>query len=70
MDIIYILIVYRIEFNKTRWSCPLNSDQTVQTLPGPGGVLVSGEVKGWWGCEVMGWGSSCGGIGVLGVMGC
>ena len=32
------VIVFRMEFGKTRWSCPLNSDQTVhKTLPGGGG---------------------------------
>ena len=60
-DITTNIIVYRMEFDKTRWSCPWNSDKTVhKTLPGGGwvggvGVVTgSGWGRGWWGSGVGG----------------
>ena len=49
------LIVYQIEFHKTRWSCPWNSDQN----------CTQNSARGSWG-PGGGW---VGGVGVVGVQG-
>ena len=77
------LIVYRMDFDKTKWSCPWNSDQncTQNYARGGGvGVVGSGVVRvrcgagqEWWGQG----GRGCGqagrggvkGVGVVGVRG-
>ena len=53
------IIVYRMEFDKTSWSCSWNSDQNctqnsargVVGAQGVGGSGVQGvvEAQGWWG---------------------
>ena len=48
------IIVYRMEFDKTRWSCPWNSDQS----------CTQNSAKGWQGLR--GWGWGVGGLGVVG----
>ena len=47
------LIVYRMEFDKTRWSCPWNSDQN----------CTQNSARGWWGVQGVG---GVGGVGVGG----
>ena len=57
------LIVYRMEFDKTKWSCPWNSDQNCTQNSARGwlgsGVGVKGVVevgvRGWWGQGGRGW---------------
>ena len=46
-------VVYRMEFNKTRWSCSWNSDQncTQNSARGSGDPGVQGVVVGPRGCE-------------------
>ena len=34
------IIVYQMEFERTRWSCPWNSDQRLYTKCGTGGELA------------------------------
>ena len=43
----YLVIVFRMEFHKTRWSCPWNSDQNC-TIKKCGGVkgVGGGRVGG------------------------
>ena len=40
------LIVFRMEFDLTRWSCPWNSDQTVHKIL-PRGGIGKGNRGGW-----------------------
>ena len=60
------VIVFRMQFDKTRWSCPWNSDQNCTHNSAKGVVGVGGGGsrdgggQGWWGG---------GGLGVVGVGG-
>ena len=60
-----------MEFDKTKWSCPWNSDQNCTQnsargcwSQGQGGVVGVKEGRGWWG---QGGKGSGGGVGVVGV---
>ena len=61
-----------MEFNKTRWSCPWNSDQTVhKILPGSGGGQEDrgGRGQGGRGGRIEGGGGQGVGGGRVGVVG-
>ena len=52
----FVFIVYRMEFDKTKWSCPWNSDQN----------CTKNSARGWYGFKGVG---GCVGLGVRGVWG-
>ena len=58
-----ILIVYRMEFDKTKWSCPRNSDQN----------CTQNSARVWWRSGMVGvrgvGGGGGKGLGVVGVRG-
>ena len=54
----FALVVFRMEFDKTRWSCPWNSDQN----------CTHNSARGWWGSRGRGGGGQGGRGGRVGVV--
>ena len=50
-----VLFVYRMEFDKTKWCCPWNSDQNCTQNSARGWWGSGGGGRGWWGSGGRGW---------------